>query len=162
MALTIKTMGAHGFDEAAFFQALVDAEADLFVDIRRRRGARGAQYAFANSQRLQARLATLGIRYLYRQDLAPTPSLRSIQAAADRAQGIAKRQREVLDPAFSAAYRTQVLGSFDVQAFVDDLRPGERVLVFFCVELLPEACHRSLVAEHLARQLDVAVEDITP
>ncbi len=66
------TIGVYGFDEAGFFQALQDAGVDTFCDIRRRRGVRGSAYAFANSQRLQGRLAELGIRYIYRSDLAPS------------------------------------------------------------------------------------------
>ena len=55
------TIGVYGFDEESFFQALLAAGVDVFCDIRQRRGVRGATYAFANSQRLQRRLAELGI-----------------------------------------------------------------------------------------------------
>ena len=68
----IVTIGVYGFDEARFFEALRKVKVDTFCDIRNRRGVRGSTYAFANSLRLQARLAELGIRYLYRKDLAPT------------------------------------------------------------------------------------------
>ncbi|MFN2179799.1 MAG: hypothetical protein ACK2UV_09955, partial [Candidatus Promineifilaceae bacterium] len=56
----IVTIGVYGFDETTFFQALKDAGVDTFCDIRRRRGVRGSRYAFANSKRLQKRLAELG------------------------------------------------------------------------------------------------------
>ena len=62
---------------------------DTFCDIRQRRGVRGATYAFANSQRLQVRLAELGIRYLHRKDLAPTKAMREVQAEADKASALA-------------------------------------------------------------------------
>src|SRR5512135_2099011 len=65
------TIGAHGWNEAAFFQALVAAGVDTFCDVRQRRGMRGHDYAFANSQRLQAKLGDLGIGYVHRRDLAP-------------------------------------------------------------------------------------------
>ena len=58
---------------------------DTFCDLRARRGVRGREYAFANSQRLQARLAELGIRYVHRLDLAPSAATRSQQHAADAA-----------------------------------------------------------------------------
>ncbi len=50
----IVTIGVYGFEEEEFFAALANARVDLFCDVRRRRGVRGARYAFANSQRLQA------------------------------------------------------------------------------------------------------------
>src|SRR4051812_16785995 len=80
----IVTIGVYGFDEAGFFQALQAAQVDTFCDIRRRRGVRGAEYAFANRQRLAARLAALGIRYLHRLDLAPTNAMRAVQYADDK------------------------------------------------------------------------------
>ncbi len=52
----IVTIGAIGYSAEAFFRALQQAGVDTFVDVRRRRAVRGADYAFANSQRLQARL----------------------------------------------------------------------------------------------------------
>jgi hypothetical protein len=80
----IVTIGVYGFDEDSFFEALCKAKVDTFCDIRSRRGVRGSTYAFANSLRLQTRLAELGIRYLYRKDLAPTQAVRDRQAAADK------------------------------------------------------------------------------
>jgi len=158
----IITIGVYGFDEDAFFQALVDANVDLFVDIRQRRGLRGPLYAFANSQRLQARLAGLGIRYLHRKDLAPTPAVRAIEKEADKTSKIAKRERQILSSAFRAAYRSEVLAHFDPQSLLDDLQAGEHVIVLFCVERAPRACHRSLVADKLARTLQLKVTHITP
>ena len=94
----ILTIGVYGYDEDEFFAALQEAGVDLFCDIRLRRGVRGAQYAFANSQRLQARLEEMGIAYLHRKDLAPTKEIRSLQFAADDAKKVAKRQRDTLSP----------------------------------------------------------------
>lgn len=81
----IVTIGVYGFDETGFFEALRSAGVDVFCDIRARRGVRGSTYAFANSVRLQARLAEMGVRYLHRKDLAPTQAVRDRQAEADRA-----------------------------------------------------------------------------
>ena len=80
----IVTIGVYGFDESSFFEALREADVDTFCDIRARRGLRGATYAFANSQRLQERLAELGIRYIHRKDLAPTRAARDRQAQTDK------------------------------------------------------------------------------
>ena len=80
----IVTIGVYGFDKDSFFEALCKAQVDTFCDIRSRRGVRGSTCAFANSLRLQTHLAELGIRYLYRKDLAPTQVVRDRQAAADK------------------------------------------------------------------------------
>ncbi len=158
--LRIVTIGVYGFDEEEFFDALAGARVDLFCDVRRRRGVRGARYAFANSQRLQARLAEMGIRYLHRQDLAPVAEVRHAQYAVDKAQKVAKRQREALSPEFVAAYQTQVLADLDSRAFVESLPPDAQVVALFCVERAPEACHRHLLADKLAQDLGLEVEHI--
>jgi uncharacterized protein (DUF488 family) len=156
----IVTIGVYGYEEDEFFAALQDAGVDLFCDIRLRRGVRGARYAFANSQRLQARLAEMGIGYLHRKDLAPPKEIRSLQNAADKSQKVAKRQRDTLSPEFIEAYRREILSDFSPSAFVDELPPHVKVVAFFCVERAPEACHRSLVAEQIAADLGLEVEHI--
>lgn len=158
----IVTIGVYGFDEDRFFETLRKAKVDTFCDIRNRRGVRGSTYAFANSLRLQARLAELGIRYLYRKDLAPTKAVRDRQAVVDKATKIAKRKRTTLGEAFITAYRTECLASFDPQSLLDDLEEDAQVVALFCVEKDPEACHRSLVADKLAKELKLEVEDIVP
>ena len=158
----IVTIGVYGFDEDSFFQALCKAKVDTFCDIRSRRGVRGSTYAFANSLRLQERLAELGIRYLYRKDLAPTQGVRDRQAAADKATKTAKRKRTVLGEEFITAYRTECLAGFDPYSLLDDLEEDAQVVALFCVEKAPEACHRSLVAETLAKELKLEVENILP
>ena len=162
MKLKIVTIGVYGFDEDSFFDALRQAQVDTFCDIRSRRGVRGSTYAFANSLRLQARLAELGIRYLYRQDLAPTKAVRDRQAAADKATKTAKRKRAALGEDFITAYRAECLAAFDPDSLMDDLEEDTQVVALFCVEKDPEACHRSLVADKLAKELKLKVEDIVP
>ena len=158
----IVTIGVYGFDEDGFFEALCKAKVDTFCDIRSRRGVRGSAYAFANSQRLQARLTELGIRYLHRKDLAPTKTVRDRQAAADKAAKTAKRKRLALGEAFITAYHTECLAAFDPQNLLDDLEEDTQVVALFCVEKNPEACHRSLVAAKLTKELNLEVEDILP
>lgn len=162
MKIKIVTIGVYGFDETGFFEALCKANVDTFCDIRNRRGVRGASYAFANSQRLQARLAELGIRYFHRKDLAPTQSVREKQAAADKATQTAKRKRTELGEVFIEAYRTECLDAFDPQSLIDEVGSDAKVVALFCVETAPEACHRSLVAETLVRTFNLEVEDILP
>lgn len=158
----IVTIGVYGFDAASFFQALRAAEVDTLCDIRQRRGVRGSVYAFANSQRLQARLAELDISYLHRKDLAPTKSVRNTQAEADKVAKTAKRKRTELGTAFIEAYKTDCLSRFRPQSLLDNLEAEARVVALFCVEREPAACHRSLVADKLARELDLEVEHIRP
>ena len=162
MTIKLVTIGVYGFDEEPFFQALQDANVDTFCDIRWRRGVRGARYAFANSQRLQDRLAELGIRYLHRRDLAPSPEVRRRQAEADKKNKIPRRQRKTLSESFVEAYREEVLSGFEPQNLLDDLPPDARVVALFCVEGEPAACHRSLLAQHLQDRLGLEVEHVVP
>ena len=162
MSPKIVTIGVYGFDETSFFEALRKAKVDTFCDIRNRRGVRGSTYAFANSLRLQARLAELGIRYLYRKDLAPTKAVRDRQAAADKATKTTKRKRTTLGEAFITAYHTECLTGFVPDSLLADLEEDAGVVALFCVEKDPEACHRSLVADKLAKELKLEVEDIVP
>ncbi len=156
------TIGVYGWDEARFFAALIEAGVDTFCDLRARRGVRGAAYAWANSERLQARLQGLGIRYLHRQELAPSETTRAAQSAADQATRTAKRQRAILSVAFIQAYRRECLDGFDSAAFVAGLGPEAHVVALFCVEREPAACHRSLVAERLVKELGVRVTHLVP
>jgi hypothetical protein len=156
------TIGVYGWEPDRFFAALVSAGVDTFCDLRARRGVRGSDYAFANSQRLQAQLAGLGIRYLHRVDLAPSNTTRSAQYAADAATHTAKRSRTLLSPAFIECYRRERLEGFDSAQFVADLGSAARVVALFCVEREPAACHRSLLAERLAHDLSVKVTHLTP
>jgi uncharacterized protein (DUF488 family) len=162
MTIKLVTIGVYGFDEEPFFQALQEANVDTFCDIRWRRGVRGARYAFANSKRLQDRLAALGIRYLHRRDLAPSPDVRRRQAEADKRNKIPRRQRKTLGDAFVAGYREEVLSGFQPRSLLEDLPPDARVVALFCVEGEPAACHRSLLAQKLQEELGLDVEHIVP
>ena len=155
------TIGVYGWDAQTFFRALQDAQVDTLCDIRRRRGVRGSEYAFANSQRLQARLAGLGIAYVHRLDLAPGDATRQAQYAVDEANKVAKRQREALSPEFIDAYQRECLAGFDSQQFVADLGDA-RVVALLCVERDAAACHRSLLADQLAHDLDTSVRHLLP
>lgn len=158
----VVTIGAIGYTADGFFRALQDAGIDTLVDVRRRRAVRGAEYAFANSRRLQARLAEIGIRYVHRIDLAPPDSVRRRQAAVDQAAGVAKRKRSELSPVFIEAYHDEVLSGFDPQSLLDKLPDGAAVVALMCVEREPAACHRSLLAERLRENLGVEVVHLTP
>jgi uncharacterized protein (DUF488 family) len=155
----IITIGVYGRSEAEFFNALQEAQVDLFCDIRRRRGVRGSEYAFVNSQRLQARLVELGIQYLHVKELAPSDAMRHVQEDVDRASKVARRKRTHLDSTFIEAYQKSVLDHFSPQEFLANLPSNARTIALFCVERAPEACHRSLVANAFA-QLGAEVEHL--
>jgi uncharacterized protein (DUF488 family) len=156
------TIGVYGWDAESFFDALRRAKVDLLVDIRRRRGVRGAEYAFANSGRLQDRLAELGVRYLHRIDLAPSEAIRKSQHAVDEDAHVARRQRTELSEAFRHGYKTEVLDHFASRQFAEDLGPDTRVAALLCVEREPSACHRGLLAAQLQKDLGVKVTHLTP
>ncbi len=162
MNLNLLTIGVYGWEPEQFFAALQAAGIDTFCDIRARRGVRGSEYVFANSQRLQARLAELGIRYLHRPDLAPSAATRAAQHQADENSHTARRQRAELSPAFIASYERERLTGFDSAAFVTDLGPAAHRVVLMCVEREPTACHRGLLAARLAADLGLEVTHLTP
>ena len=157
------TIGAHGWDAERFFGALLAAGVDTFCDLRARAaGCAAASMRSPNSQRLQARLAELGIRYLHRLDLAPSAATRSQQHAADASTHTTKRLRAALSPTFMESYRRERLDGFDAAAFLTDLGSDAHVVALFCVEREPAACHRSLLAERLTHDLGVTVTHLTP
>jgi uncharacterized protein (DUF488 family) len=162
MDLTVVTIGVYGFSESAFFDALREARVEAFCDIRARRGVRGSAYAFANSARLQQRLQVLGIPYIHLPSLAPSSATRALQSKEDAIRGDRKRTRAGLAAAYVRAYEDECLSCFDSAQFVRNLGPGVRAVALFCVEGEPAACHRSLVAQRLARDLGVPVRHLRP
>lgn len=145
----VATIGVYGWNAESFLRSLADQEIDLFCDIRRRRGVRGREYAFANAQRLEAALAEAGIPYRHVLDLAPTQEIRSAQYALDASAGVAVRQRTELGDAFVEAYE-RLLDGEQARHALTALREDATKPVLFCVERLPSACHRSVAAERLA------------
>jgi uncharacterized protein (DUF488 family) len=146
----IYTIGVYGLSEKEFFKKLIDNNIDTFCDIRFRRAVRGAQYAFANSQRLQNKLAELSITYLHETGLAPTAEIIKLQDKFDKDNKIQRRKREELTDVFKTAYKTRILSKFDIRRFIKGLeKSGIKRVVFFCVEKLPHACHRSLVTNKI-------------
>ena len=145
------TVGVYHSTENTFFAKLISNDIDTFCDIRQRRGVRGAEYAFVNSNRLQSRLELLGIKYVYASNLAPTNEIRDLQKEADLQAGEAKRTRQKLGDVFVREYQAKILSKFDPNYFIEQLEQiGAKKIVLFCVEEHAEACHRSIVADRLA------------
>ncbi len=156
--MKIHTIGVYNSTEKEFFDKLVDNKIDLFCDIRQRRGVRGAQYKYVNSNYLQSKLSDLRINYRYIKDLAPTDEIRQAQKEADKLNGETKKQRNTLGFVFRSKYNKLILEKFDFDALVMDFKQIEaQNIALFCVEEFPVACHRSLVAERLAKKLNCEV-----
>jgi len=156
------TIGVYGFDEASFFQALQAARIDTLCDIRARRAVRGPEYTFANSERLQRRLAELNIHYIHLKQLAPSEEIRQMQAEDDKRAKIARRKRTRLGAAFQEAYKHDVLQGLDAADVLKQMGERARRIALLCVEREPEACHRFLLARWLGEELGVPIEHITP
>jgi len=152
-SVRLYTIGVYGSTPDSFFRKLTDNNIDTFCDIRRRRGVRGSEYAFANSNRLQNRLKELDINYLHIPGLSPSDEVRQIQSSQDKEQNISQRKRDTLLKEFIKAYREIVLQNFDFQALSDQFSAlGSKKAALFCVEKNPAACHRSLAAEYLNKK----------
>jgi uncharacterized protein (DUF488 family) len=146
------TIGVYNSTEQEYFNKLLDNNIDTFCDIRQRRGVRGAKYAFVNSNRLQARLNELDIKYGHFIELAPTSEIRDLQKKDDLQKGELKREREELGKVFTLAYKDKVLSKFDFNSFLEKLGEiGAKRVVLFCVEEKAEACHRSIVSDRLKK-----------
>ena len=149
--IKIYTIGVYNSTESSYFHKLQDNNIDLFCDIRQRRGVRGSQYKYVNSNYLQSKLQELGITYKYVKELAPTEDIRQKQKNADKSNGETKKQRTVLGAVFKSEYLKRILEPFDMAKFANDLQASSaRNIAFFCVEEHAAACHRSLVAQKLS------------
>jgi uncharacterized protein (DUF488 family) len=152
----LATIGVYGFTAAAFMEALREADVRQLLDVRQRRGVRGTEYAWANARRLQAALAGAGIEYRHRRELAPTTELRQLQYREDDRRGEGKRSRSKLAPEYVERYTREILDQVDLDPIVASM-PTDGAAALFCVERDPEACHRSLIAERLARDYGVTL-----
>ncbi len=160
--MRIVTIGVYGFDDGKFFDAVLNADVDILVDTRRRRAVRGPKYAFANSLRLQQRLAELSIAYTHRLDVAPSIETRQSQDQADKAARIRRHDRNMLSESFKTRYVSECLAHLNASEFVASLGDRIQSVLILCVEGDPNACHRSLLANRLAEDLDATVEHLMP
>jgi uncharacterized protein (DUF488 family) len=157
----VVTIGVYEWDLERFLEALRTFDVRLVLDVRQRRGVRGPRYAWANSQRLQRALGESGIAYEHHRELAPTTELRQLQYAEDARQGVGKRNRVALAPAYVERYTREILDPVDLAPMIASL-PSEAASALFCVEADPEACHRSLIADRMAAEYRVSVSHLLP
>jgi uncharacterized protein (DUF488 family) len=159
--LTVATIGVYGASLGTFLDALQGADVTVLLDVRQRRGVRGREYAWANSLRLQAALADASIEYRHHPELAPTTELRQLQYREDDRLGEGKRSRSALAPEYRRRYVQEVLDRVDLGAFAASV-PRQHAAALLCVERDARACHRSLIAERLAREHDARIVDLFP
>jgi uncharacterized protein (DUF488 family) len=157
----VVTIGVYGFSLDAFLKRLADADVELLLDLRQRRGVRGPEYSWANSRRLQTALQQAGVAYGHHKELAPTTELRHLQYAADDREGVGKRSRTLLAPEYRERYEREILDHVDLAPIVAAM-PRSGATALFCVEGEPEACHRSLVAARMTDEFGVQVEHLRP
>ena len=157
----VVTIGVYGWTLDSLLDALRKADVRLVMDVRQRRGVRGSEYAWANAKRLESALDQARIAYAHHKELAPTTGLRELQYREDDRAGVGKRSRTELAPEYVERYTTDVLGQVDLRPLVDEL-PDDGATALMCVERDPEACHRSLIAERLERELGVPVTHLRP
>ena len=159
--MRVATIGVYGWTLPRFLESLREASVGVVVDVRQRRGVRGSEYAWANARRLETALANAGVRYVHHKELAPTTELRQLQYREDDRQGVGKRSRTQLGHEYRTLYVREILDRVDLRALVAEL-PPDRTSALLCVERDPEACHRSLVADRLAKQNAVTVVHLRP
>jgi uncharacterized protein (DUF488 family) len=157
----LATVGVYGFDLAEFLETLRAAGVGLLLDVRQRRGVRGREYAWANSQRLQRALADADVAYEHHRELAPTTELRRLQYREDDRLGVGKRSRVELAAAYRERYLAEILDRVDLAPLVARL-PSDRASALLCVERDPEACHRSLIAQRMQDEGGVTVVHLRP
>lgn len=156
----ICTIGVYGADLDAFLATLREAKVDLILDVRQRRGVRGAEYAWANAKRLEAELRGAGIVYQHVPELAPTTAMREAQYEADAERGEGKRSRTVLSPAYVERYTEEILDRADLEPIIRFI--GRSTAALLCVEREAAACHRSLIAARIARETGARIENLRP
>ena len=154
------TIGVYEADLDSFLAALREAGVSIVLDVRQRRGVRGAQYVWANARRLEGSLREAGIGYQHLPELAPTTAMREAQYEADAARGEGKRSRTVLSPAYVERYTEEILDPADLEPLVRFL--GRATAALLCVERDAVACHRSLIAARLARDHGYRIVNLRP
>jgi len=157
----VVTIGVYGFTVDRFLTALREAGVDALLDVRQRRGVRGSDYAWANSQRLQGALAGAGIAYRHLKELTPTTEMRKAQYAVDAVKGEGKRTRTQLSDEYRRAYIRLILDPADLGELLGGFDESVTAALL-CVESDARACHRGLIADRLAADHGVIVQHVMP
>jgi uncharacterized protein (DUF488 family) len=142
------TIGYQGTTVPAVLEALRDARVELLVDIRAVASSRRPGFA---KTALAANVKTIGIEYLH---------LRGLGTPADgRAAARAGKHTE-MRRIFLAHLATDDAQA-ELETLSDLVRDGRRVCLL-CFEADAKHCHRSMVADALAKRLHVDVVHLAP
>jgi uncharacterized protein (DUF488 family) len=145
---TLATIGYESTAVPEFLRTLRDAGVELLVDVRAVASSRRAGFA---KTALAANLASVGIEYLHLRGLG-TPKEGRVAARAGRHDEMHAIFREHL--ATDAAQA-------DLAVLADIVASGRRACLL-CLEADPTHCHRSLVADALARRMRVRIAHLHP
>jgi uncharacterized protein (DUF488 family) len=145
---TLATIGYESVAVPEFLATLRDAGIVLLVDVRAVAGSRRPGYA---KTALAANLASVNIEYLHLRGLG-TPKEGRIAARAGRHAEMHAIFREHLATPEALA---------DLEVLADIVRAG-RPTCLLCLEADPMHCHRSLVADALARRMAVEIVHLHP
>jgi uncharacterized protein (DUF488 family) len=145
---TLATIGYESVAVPEFLATLRDAGIVLLVDVRAVAGSRRPGYA---KTALAANLASVNIEYLHLRGLG-TPKEGRIAARAGRHAEMHAIFREHLATPEALA---------DLEVLADIVRAG-RTTCLLCLEADPTHCHRSLVADALARRMAVEIVHLHP
>ena len=142
------TIGYQGTTVPAVLEALGDAKVQVLVDIRAVASSRRPGFA---KTALAANVATIGIEYLHLRGLGTPAEGR----AAARAGKHAEMRKIFLSHLATDEAQSQLATLTSI------VRDGRRVCLL-CFEADAAHCHRTLVANALAKKLDVEIVHLSP
>lgn len=142
------TIGYQGTTVPAVLEALGEAKVQVLVDIRAVASSRRPGFA---KTALAANVATIGIEYLHLRGLGTPAEGR----AAARAGKHAEMRKIFLSHLATDEAQSQLATLTSI------IRDGRRVCLL-CFEADAAHCHRTLVANALAKKLDVEIVHLSP
>jgi len=146
--ISVCTIGYQGATVAGVLEALKDANVDLLVDIRAVASSRRPGFA---KTALAANVNKVGVEYLHLRGLGTPADGR----AAARAGKHAEMQRIFL------AHMATDAAQAELEALADLVR-GERRVCLLCFEAEAKFCHRSIVANALAKKVRIEIIHLAP
>jgi uncharacterized protein (DUF488 family) len=144
----LATIGYESTAVPEFLATLRDAGIELLVDVRAVASSRRPGYA---KTALAANLASVGIEYLHLRGLG-TPKEGRVAARAGRHAEM---------HAIFRAHLSTPDAQADLAALADIVEAGRRACLL-CLEADPTHCHRSLVADALARRMTLDIVHLHP
>ena len=145
---TLATIGYQRTTVPAFRRALEDAGIELLVDIRAVASSRPPGFS---KTRLAANADAVGIDYLHLRDLGTPADGRAAARAGHHAE-----MRKI----FLAHLKTE--GATAALDELEQLVRSKRRVCVLCFEADPMHCHRTIVAESLAKRMRLSIVHLRP